>query len=256
MILDKIVAATKKSLPERKARMPLADLEAIACAVEPPRDFAGAIGGSGIKLIAEVKRASPSKGPLALNLNAPTLARSYEKGGAAAISVLTETEYFKGSMADLEAVRSAVDIPILRKDFIIDPYQVFEARAGGADIVLLIAAILSSEEMRGLLEIVHSLEMKALVEVHDRAELERVLKLNPEVIGINNRNLFDFSVTLQTTLALRPFVPKDVLLVSESGIHIRDDVRMLEDAGVNAILVGEALVTSADPAAKIRELIG
>ncbi|MDY6912496.1 MAG: indole-3-glycerol phosphate synthase TrpC, partial [Chloroflexota bacterium] len=168
MILDEIVASTRKRLPERKKRLPMVELEQSVTRQAPPRDFVGAFQGNGIKLIAEIKRASPSKGPLAPNLDAATLAQTYEQSGAAAISVLTETEYFKGSLADLEAVRSAVDLPILRKDFIVDPYQVYEARACGADAVLLIAAVLSSDDMRSLLEAVHSLGMKALVEVHNR----------------------------------------------------------------------------------------
>ncbi|MFA4837530.1 MAG: indole-3-glycerol phosphate synthase TrpC [Dehalococcoidia bacterium] len=256
MILDEIVASTKRLLPERKAGTPLAEIERAAAGQRPPRDFAAALREPSIRLIAEVKRASPSKGQLAPNLDAAALAKTYKKAGAAAISVLTEAEYFKGSLADLEAVRKVVDLPILRKDFIIDPYQVYEARAAGADAVLLIAAILEPEEMRHLLEKIHSLGMKALVEVHNREELKQVLKLKPEVIGINNRNLLDFSVSLETTIALRPLVPNDVVLVSESGIHTREDVERLEKTGVNAILVGEALVTSSDPSAKIQELLG
>jgi len=256
MILDELVASTKKLLAERKARLPIAEVEQAAAKQAPPRDFAEALRGQNIKLIAEVKRASPSKRLLALNLDAALMAGIYEKSGATAISVLTESEYFKGSLADLEAVRVTVDLPILRKDFIVDPYQVYEARASGADALLLIAAILSSDEMRSLLEMVHSLGMKALVEVHNRGELEQALAIDPMIIGINNRNLADFSVKLETTLELHALIPKGKVIVSESGIHTRDDVKKLEGVGVNAILVGEALVTSADPALKIRELLG
>jgi len=256
MILDELVASTKKLLAERKSRIPIAEVEQAAAKQAPPRDFAAALEGQSIKLIAEVKRASPSKGLLAPNLDAALTAGTYEKSGAAAISVLTEPEYFKGSLADLEAVRAAVKLPIMRKDFIVDPYQIYEARACGADAVLLIVTILSPDELRNLLQTVHSLGMKALVEVDSRQELEQAMVLDPEVIGINNRNLADFSVKLETTLELHCLIPKGKVIVSESGIHTRDDVKKLEGAGVNAILVGEALVASADPAAKIRELLG
>jgi indole-3-glycerol phosphate synthase len=256
MILDEIVASTKKLIAERKSRTPIAEIKRAAAERSLPRDFAAALRGQNIKLIAEVKRASPSKGMLASNLDAASLARTYEKSDAAAISVLTESEYFRGSLADLEAVRAAVNLPTLRKDFIVDPYQIYEARACGADAVLLIVAILSPDELRNLLQTVHSLGMKALVEVHSRQELEPAMVLDPEVIGINNRNLADFSVKLETTLELHCLIPKGKVIVSESGIHTRNDVKKLESAGVNAILVGEALVSSADSAAKIRELLG
>jgi len=195
-------------------------------------------------------------GLIAANIDAAALARTYEEAGAAAVSVLTESEYFRGSLADLEAVRAAVALPVLRKDFIVDSYQVYEARAHGADAVLLIVAILLPGELCKLLQTAHSLGMAALVEVHDREELGQALAVNPKVIGINNRNLADFSLSLETTVELRPLVPPDKIIVSESGIHTRDDVRILEDIGVNAILVGESLVRSADPARKIRELLG
>jgi indole-3-glycerol phosphate synthase len=254
MIVDEIVGSTKKLVAERKSEVPIGKLASIAGKQSPPRNFTAALDGSDIKLIAEVKRASPSKGLLAPNMNAAALAGIYERCGAAAVSVLTEPEYFRGSLADLESVRAAVGLPVLRKDFILDPYQVYEARAHGADAVLLIVAILSAGELWSLLEIVHSLGMAALVEVHDREELEQALAVDPEIIGINNRRLADFSVSLETTMQLRPLVPG--LVVSESGIHTRDDVVKLKDAGVDAILVGEALVSSADPAGKIRELLG
>ncbi|MFO8101458.1 MAG: indole-3-glycerol phosphate synthase TrpC, partial [Dehalococcoidia bacterium] len=166
------------------------------------------------------------------------------------------TEYFKGSTADLEAVRQAVEVPVLRKDFTFDSYQVWEARAIGADMVLLIAAALPAEAMAPLYQLVNELGMTPLIEVHNREELERVLELDPPAIGINNRNLADFSISLETTLELGSSIPKDKILVSESGIHTRQDVEILETAGVNAILVGEVLVKSSDPAAKIKELLG
>jgi indole-3-glycerol phosphate synthase len=170
--------------------------------------------------------------------------------------VLTETKYFQGSFADLEAIRSKVDLPLLCKDFVIDSYQIYQARAYGADAVLLIAAILNQRELRTLMETAHSLRMTALVEVHNNNELERALEVSSQIIGINNRNLADFSVDLKTTLSLKPLIPEEIVVVSESGIHTREDVMRLQRAGVNAILVGEALVTSSDPAAKIDELLG
>jgi indole-3-glycerol phosphate synthase len=264
MILDKIVASTKKLVAKRKSEVSISNLESIAGKQIPPRDFAAALRCRGrfetrpycLSLIAEVKRASPSRGLLAPNIDAAALARTYEEAGAAAVSVLTEPEYFKGSLADLESVRAAVGLPILRKDFILDPYQVYEARAHGADAVLLIVAILSAGELRSLLKIAHSLGMTALIEIHDREELEQALALEPEIIGINNRHLADFSVRLETTMQLCPLVPGDKIIVSESGISTRDEVKTLEEIGVDAILVGEALVSSADPTRKIRELLG
>ncbi|MEE8471301.1 MAG: indole-3-glycerol phosphate synthase TrpC, partial [Dehalococcoidia bacterium] len=168
----------------------------------------------------------------------------------------TEPKYFRGSFADLEAVRTEVELPLLCKDFVVDRYQVYKARSHGADAVLLIAAILTKAELKALLETTRSLGMAALIEVHNRDELRTALKLSPRIIGINNRNLADFSVDLKTTLALRSLIPDDVVVVSESGIHTRDDVLSLQEAGVDAILVGEALVTSPDPGAKIDELLG
>jgi len=256
MILEQIVNSTRKSLAQHKKQTPLASLErAIACQA-PPRNFAGALRGDSIRLIAEIKRASPSKGMLCPNLAASALARVYSKSGAAALSVLTESEYFRGSFADLETVRREVDLPLLCKDFIIDPYQIYKARAHGADAVLLISAILTQSELESLLKTAHSLGMLALVEVHNRDELMKALRVSPGIIGINNRNLEDFSVNLETTFKLRPLIHAGIPVVSESGIHNRDDVLRLQQAGVNAILVGEALVTSPDPAAKIAELLG
>jgi indole-3-glycerol phosphate synthase len=256
MILEQIVDSTRKSVAKRKLQMPLADLEKAISSLPSSKDFAATLQGDSIKLIAEIKRASPSKGLLCPNLDAASLARTYSRSGAAAISVLTESEYFLGSFTDLEVVRSAVGLPLLCKDFIVDQYQIYEARAHGADAVLLIAAILTQSELESLLKIAHSLGMSAVVEVHNRNELTRILKLSPQIIGINNRNLADFSVNVETTLKLRSLIPEDVLVISESGIHTHENVLRLQEAGVNAILVGEALVTSTDPAAKINELLG
>jgi indole-3-glycerol phosphate synthase len=256
MILEQIVNLTRKSVVMRKSQTPLSEIEKAVSHQTSPQDFFGVLQGDGIRLIAEIKRASPSKGLLCTNLDAASLARTYTQGGAAAISVLTESEYFLGSFADLKAVRMQVDLPLLCKDFIVDRYQIHEARAHGADAILLIAAILTQVELKALLKTAHSLGMAALVEVHNHDELRRALRVSPGIIGINNRNLEDFSVDLETTARLRHLIPSGVVVVSESGIHSRDDVLSLQEAGVNAILVGEALVTSTDPAAKIAELLG
>jgi len=256
VILNQIVESTIKSLVQQKSETPLAGIKRAIGYQDPPRDFANALKGDSISLIAEVKRASPSKGLLRPNLAASSLARIYSQSGAAAVSVLTEPDFFWGSFSDLEAVRAEVKLPLLCKDFIVDRYQIYKARAHGADAVLLIAAILTRYELRILLETAHSLGMTALIEVHNREELAKALKLSPRVIGINNRNLADFSVDPEITLSLRPLIPPEVVVVSESGIRTRDDVLSLQKAGVDAVLVGEALVTSPKPAAKINELLG
>ena len=256
MILDEIVESTRQRVAQRKSETPLAGVQEAARRQDAPRDFAGALSGQGIALIAEVKRASPSKGPLRPDLNASSLARTYRESGAAAVSVLTEPAYFQGSFADLEAARASSELPVLCKDFIIDRYQIWEARAHGADAVLLITAVLSQQELLDLQDAAHSLRMAALVEVHNQDDLDKALDCRPGVVGINNRNLADFSVDLGTTTSLRPLVPPGIPVVSESGIHTRDDVIALQKAGVQAILVGEALVTAADPAARIGELLG
>jgi indole-3-glycerol phosphate synthase len=239
-----------------KSHTPLTKIKRLIRYQEPPRDFRKALNSQNISLIAEVKRASPSKGLLYSNLAPASLARIYKKGGAAAISVLTEPDYFWGSFADLEAARTEVKLPVLCKDFIIDRYQVYKARAHGADAILLIAAILTQQELENMQETAHSLNMSALVEVHNRAELEMALKCSPDIVGINNRDLTDFSINLETTLKLRPLIPEGVVVVSESGIHTRDDVLVLQKAEIDAILVGEALVSSPNPAEKIDELLG
>ena len=256
MIIDQIVASVRQELAERKQQKPLRELECLVDKYGTPRDFPGALRGEGVKLIAEIKRASPSKGWLRPDLDVAMLARSYARGGAAAISVLTEPGWFKGSLADLAAVRQVTHLPLLCKDFILDPYQVYEARAHGADAVLLIMAILSLAELSALIKIAHGLGMAALVEVHSEPEVKMALSARASPIGINNRNLADFSVDLGTTLKLRPLIPPDVIVVSESGIKSYADIATLQAAGVNAVLVGETLVTSPDPESKLRELGG
>jgi indole-3-glycerol phosphate synthase len=215
-----------------------------------------------IALIAEVKKASPSKGLLRHNFDPVELATIYAKNGASAISVLTDSRYFQGKLEHLTQIRKQLDSsssrlspPLLRKDFIFHSYQVYEARAAGADALLLIAAVLNDQEIVDLLALTHKLGMTALIEVHNRAELERVLPLQPRLIGVNNRDLRDFSVDLNTCIELRRHVPTDVCFVAESGIHTAADVARLAQEGIDAILVGEALVKAKDVGKKVRELV-
>jgi indole-3-glycerol phosphate synthase len=257
-ILDRIVEHKREELGRLMRETPLKSLQALADAAPPPRDLVAALRSKpGVALIAEVKRGSPSKGLLRQNLDPVSLAMAYARHGAAAISVLTDERFFQGSLADLIQIRGALEgaTPLLRKDFILHPYQAYQARAAGADGLLLIAAVLSDEELAGLLSLTRSLGMTALVEMRDRSELERVLPLSPRLLGTNNRNLQDFTVNLDVCLALRPLVPDTVCFVAESGIHSAADVRRLAAARVDAMLVGEALVTAPDVDAKVRELI-
>ena len=254
-ILDQIVVNTRQRIAERKRQRPLIELQHLISHCQPTLDLKDHIKGDRIRLIAEIKRASPSKGWLSPNINASRLAQSYSHGGAAAISVLTEPDYFKGNLGDLEAARTAVALPLLCKDFILDSYQVYEARIHGADAVLLIAAILSPQELFSLMETARQLSMSALVEIHNEMEIEKALDAQAYLIGINNRNLTDFTVDLKTTYQLRPLIPASIIVVSESGINSRDDVTSLHEIGVNAVLVGETLVSSSDPATKIKELL-
>ena len=256
MILDEIVAHKRDELEMRQRAMPLTDLQSLIADLPAPLDFAKALARPGVSLIAEVKRASPSKGVLCPDFDPVHLATIYAANGAAAISVLTDGCFFQGDLDHLTRIRQALGptIPLLRKDFIFDPYQVYEARAGGADALLLIVAILSDGLLAELLALTHELGMTALVEVHDEEEVEWVLRLRPQVVGINNRNLRDFSVDLTTFGRLRALLPEDVIAVGESGVRTASDVRCLAGMGANAVLVGEALVTAPDVAAKVREL--
>jgi indole-3-glycerol phosphate synthase/phosphoribosylanthranilate isomerase len=255
-ILDEIFTYKRAELAERKQTRPLSAVQAEAERTTPPRDFVAALRRNPARpaLIAEVKRASPSRGLLVPDFDPLHLARTYQQNGAAAISVLTDEHFFQGHLDYLEAIRREVNLPLLRKDFVFDPYQVYEARAAGADAILLIAAMLGDEELRSLHELTHKLGMAALVEVHDEAELERALKIKPHLVGINNRNLRTFEVDIETTARLRPLVPADVVLVTESGIHTHADVARLAAIGADAMLVGESLVVAQDTAAKVREL--
>lgn len=255
-VLDRIVESTKKSLAERTRQVPLAVVKDLARRAGLPRDFAGALKGSGANIIAEIKRASPSRGWINEKLDAAKQAKAYESGGAAAISVLTEPEFFHGSFADLEQARDAVDLPALCKDFILSPYQIYEARSHRADAILLIASILDVAALRELGDVARALNMAALVETHNWEEVEKAISAGVRLFGINNRNLADFSVNLETTVTLRKLIPSWARVVSESGINSREDVQKLEAAGANGMLIGESLVKSVDPAAQIRLLRG
>lgn len=218
------------------------------------RDFRLALTARPPAVIAEIKKASPSKGVLAGQFDPASIARLYASGGAAALSVLTDRQYFQGSIDDLEAARAAVSLPVLRKDFTLDEFHVIEAAAHGADAILLIAALLEEEELRRFREFAAQYRMAALVEVHDTSELETALASGAEILGVNNRNLHTFDVTLETSLRLAEKIPASVVKVSESGIHSRADVMRLSQAGFHAFLVGEHLMKSADPAASLKEL--
>jgi indole-3-glycerol phosphate synthase len=256
MFLDNIVAEKLEELGQRQKNTPLSELEAAVKEKPSPLDLAAALKGSSLRLIAEVKRASPSRGVLRANLNAVRLAETYARCGAAAISVLTESHYFRGSGEDLVAIRRKLpNIPLLRKDFILKPYQIYESRAWGADALLLIVAILDDSKLKELLSLSHELGMQCLVEVHNEDELKRALACDAKIIGINNRNLDTMAVDLNVTKKLRPLIPPDRLVVSESGIKGRSEIQRLRELGVNAVLIGEALVTASDVAAKIKELL-
>ena len=254
-ILDRIVAYKRIDLANRKGQQRLEHVSADARAAAQAKDFTAALRAPGISLIAEIKRASPSSGELRGDLQPADLAQTYIDNGASACSVLTDARFFRGEIADLESVRQAVDAPVLRKDFIIDPYQLYEARAAGADAVLLIVAILDDDALCDLQTLAHDLGMATLIEVHNRQELDRALATHPRIIGVNSRNLHTFEVDLEITESLRPYVPADVVLVAESGIHTPDDVARLRDIGVDAMLVGTALVTAANTATAVRQLV-
>ncbi len=254
-VLDEILDGVLADLAEREARIPLADLKLRAERVPDPRDALAVLRVPAVSVIAEVKRRSPSKGSLAVIADPAALAADYEAAGAAAVSVLTERRRFGGSLADLDAVRVRVDVPVLRKDFVVSPYQVWEARAHGADIVLLIVAALDQPRLVGLLERVESLGMAALVEVHDEAEIVRALDAGARLIGINARDLRTLDVDRDIFARLAPFVPPGVIKVAESGVRGPHDLLAYAAAGADAVLVGEAAVTGVDPRQSIAELV-
>jgi len=256
VILDRIVEEKNRELALAKVRTPLDVLEQSLAGAPPVRDFEGRLRAAPCAIIAEVKRASPSRGRLTEDFRPRDIAATYQAGGAAAVSVLTDEHFFEGAGAHLSEARCAVDLPVLRKDFVIDEYQIVEGRLLGADAVLLIARILDVQRMRRFISLAASLGMAALVEVHSAGELERAMCAGASLVGINNRDLGTFRTDLATTLELAPRVPAGVTVVSESGIRARRDIERLLGAGVHAFLIGESLMTAADPAAKLRELMG
>ena len=254
-MLNKIIAQKREEVEHRKKVATIADLQQRIARQKPALDLALALKGDHIRLIAEVKQASPSRGMLSPNFHPIELGRTYAEGGAAAISVLTEANYFLGSIEHLAAIKDVVGLPLLRKDFIFDLYQVYESRAYGADALLLIASILSQEQLNGLVSLSHSLGLRCLVEVHNESEVERAVLSEAEIIGINNRDLNTFSIDINTTRRLRPLIPQERIVVSESGIKSKRDLEKLGEWGVDAVLVGEALVTADDVLAKMQELL-
>jgi indole-3-glycerol phosphate synthase len=259
-ILDRILEGKAGEVEAARRARPISALETLARSAPPPRDFVGALraklkaGAAGV--IAEIKKASPSKGVLRPALDPAAIASSYARHGAACLSVLTDAQFFQGSLDHLQEARAACSLPILRKDFMIDAYQLHEARAAGADCVLLIAAALEMASMRTLEARAHELGLAVLVEVHDRAELERALELRTPLIGINNRDLQTFETCLETTLDLLDDIPDDRIVVTESGILAREDVQRMRAAGVGCFLVGEAFMRAEDPGAALERLFG
>lgn len=257
-ILDKIVAVKREEVAASMRQKPLAVVRADAQSRVLTRDFEAAmrakIAAGQSAVIAEIKKASPSKGVLRENFVAADIAQSYAEFGAACLSVLTDQQFFQGSVDYLKQARASCELPVLRKDFMIDAYQIYEARAMGADAILLIAACLDDAQMADMESVARSMDMSVLVEVHDRAELERALKLNTKLVGINNRNLKTFEVSLQTTLDMLPDVPSDRLLITESGIQTPDDVVRMREANVHAFLVGEAFMRANEPGEALAQL--
>lgn len=257
MILNRILEAKKLEVAQARHKRPLQELEREIAKMDAPRPFAEALRRSDrIALIAEIKKASPSAGVIRADFDHVDIAQIYDDSAADAISVLTDERFFQGHLDFIGDVRRVSDKPVLRKDFLFDEYQVIEARAFGADAILLIVAIVEDKQLARLLRLAEELGMAALVETHDEDEVKRALDAGARLIGVNNRDLRDFSVDLNITLRLRPLVPPEITLVSESGIHTREDVRRLEAAGVNAILVGESLMRSENIRGKINELLG
>jgi indole-3-glycerol phosphate synthase len=253
-VLDSIIEGVREDLARR--RKPLSQIHEQMSQAPAALDAHSALLGEQMKVIAEVKRSSPSKGELSTIADPASLAQQYQEAGASVISVLTEERRFKGSLADLAAVRARVTIPILRKDFMVDEYQFFEARAYGADAVLLIVAALSKSQLRDFYDVATELGMASLIEVHTADELERALEISPQIVGVNSRNLKTLEVSQEAFADLLPRIPSSLVRVAESGIASRADVEFAQSAGANAILVGEALVTSGDPKLAMRTLLG
>ncbi len=257
-VLEKIITRKREEVNERRGRIGLSELESMAASADPVRGFAQKIqeqaGNKKPAVIAEIKKASPSKGVLRESFVPADIAQSYEAGGATCLSVLTDIDFFQGADEYLRHARAACKLPVIRKDFMIDPYQVIEARALGADCILLIVAALEDQQMAELANVAKSLGLDVLVEVHDGAELERALRLETPLIGINNRNLHTFDLSLETTLDLLPRIPRDRLVVTESGILHRADVELMEINGVHAFLVGEAFMRAEQPGVELQRL--
>jgi indole-3-glycerol phosphate synthase len=253
--LGAIVAARWRQISEARLRRPLESVKQAAQVRSGWRDFAAALSGGPLRVIAELKRASPSRGVLRQQYRCEAIAQSYEAAGASALSVLTEEHHFLGSLHDLEAARAAVRVPVLRKDFILDDYQIYESGAAGVDALLLIVAALSDEDLRRFLELCRDLRMTPLVEVHDESELERAVGAGARIIGVNNRDLKTLEVNLETSIRLRPRIPAGIIAVSESGIKTSEDMRRMADADYHAVLIGERFMTAADPGAGLREML-
>jgi indole-3-glycerol phosphate synthase len=252
--LDELVGATREALHRRKRERPLAEVEAEAGAVPDGRPFAEALSRPGTSLIAEHKRRSPSAGTIREGATCADVVGAYERGGAAALSVLTEEAHFGGTLADLREARAATELPILRKDFTIDPYQLYEGKAAGADAVLLVVGAMSQAELAQLYREAHALDLDAVVEIHTEEELDAALEIDADVLGINNRDLEDFTVDIQRTFDLLADIPAGKVVVSESGIKSRNQIEELEQVGVDAVLIGEVLMRASDPEAAVREL--
>ena len=256
MILDDIVEHKKEELKRASRKLPLSELKNRLKGLPAPLNFYTiASRDNSLKVISEVKKASPSRGIICSDFDPVRIAKSYEAAGAAAISVLTDEKYFQGKLDYLSEIRKAVNVPLLRKDFTIDPYQIYEARMYGADIVLLIVAILDKPRIVEYLDIINSLGLSAIVEVHNAEELSIALDAGSSIIGINNRDLRNFEVSLDTTVELIKFIPKDTVVISESGISNPEDIRMLRKLGVNTFLIGESFMKSPDPGSKLKEYI-
>jgi indole-3-glycerol phosphate synthase len=259
MILEEIVAHVRAKLAVTKERLPLTEVRKQAALQPPALSLSLALSGASPGIIAEVKKASPSRGVICRDFDPIRIARIYAAGGASAISVLTEEKYFMGSLAYLKGIRDDLGSkhpPLLRKDFIVDPYQVYESRANGADALLLIAAILMPDRLKELLDLSRELGMECLMEIHNETELRVALSAGARIIGINNRNLKTFGVDIQTTGRLQRLIPPDRLVVSESGIRGHEDMNIMKQWGVNAVLIGETLVSAPDIGARMRELLG
>jgi len=256
LILDEIVNNKLKEVAERKKEIPLAFLKSKLAASAPARNFRKAISSSGrISIIAEIKKASPSAGVIIEDFSLEKLVRIYEKNGASALSILTDQKFFRGELKDLEKARKASSLPILAKEFILDEYQIYEARTGGADALLLIARILDKEELKKYLDLAWRLDLDCLVEIHTEEEWRKIKDLPFEIVGINNRNLENFKVDLKMSFSLIKKIPLDKIVVSESGINNGEDIHRLQEAGVDAFLIGEALLKSKNVGEKLKELL-